>query len=128
MTISGSTILGFAVDDAHIRSDIAGGWVMVKAKSCTPDAILTAIRNGSFYSSQGPEIKSIVIRGREIKITCSPVTRINFITNRYSGCSFSTAVKNLTNAVWTAPQGKRYVRIELISASGKMAWSNPIFF
>lgn len=125
---AGHRILGFAVDDAHRRSDIAAGWIMVKARNCTPDAILLAIRNGSFYSSQGPEIKAIVIRGREIKIACSPVMRINFITNRHEGCSFSNAVESLTNAAWTAPQGKRYVRIELVRASGKMAWSNPIFF
>ncbi|MCX6991969.1 MAG: CehA/McbA family metallohydrolase [Kiritimatiellaeota bacterium] len=125
---AGHRVLGFAVDDAHARSDIAGGWIMVKARNCTPATILSAIRNGSFYSSQGPEIKSIVIRGREIKVTCSPVARINFITNRNEGCSISTAMKSLTNAVWTAPKGKRYVRIELVSASGKMAWSNPIFF
>ena len=125
---AGHRMLGFAVDDAHLRSDIAGGWIMVKALNRTPAAILSAIRNGSFYSSQGPEIQSIVIRGREINVACSPVMRINFITNRYEGCSFSTAVESLTNAVWTVPPGKRYVRIELVGASRKMAWSNPIFF
>jgi len=123
---AGHRILGFAVDDAHSRSDIAGGWIMVKARNRTPEAILAAIRNGSFYSSQGPVIKAIVIRGREIKITCSPVKRINFITNRSSGRSFSTVVESLTKAVWTAPS--RYVRIELVSATGARAWSNPMFF
>jgi len=125
---AGHRILGFAVDDAHHRPDIAGGWIIIKARNRTPDAILSAIRNGSFYSSQGPEIKSIVIRGREIKVTCSPVTRINFIANRSSGSSISAATPRLKEAVWTVPQGKTYARIELVSASGKMAWSNPIFF
>jgi len=125
---AGHRILGFAVDDTHHASHIAGGWIMVKAKSCTPGAILSAIRSGDFYSSQGPEIKAIVIRGREIKIACSPVTRINFITNRYQGCSMAATAKSLTHAAWTAPKGKRYVRIELVNASGKMAWSNPVFF
>jgi hypothetical protein len=74
---AGHRVLGFAVDDAHRCSDIAAGWIMVKARNHTPDAILSAIRNGSFYSSQGPEIKSIVIRGRKIKVACSPVMRIN---------------------------------------------------
>jgi len=125
---AGHRILGFAVDDAHLRSDIAGGWIMVKAVNRTPDAILTAIRNGNFYSSQGPEIKSIVIRGREIKVTCSPVTRINFITNRSSGCSIFAATPKLKEAVGTVPKGNTYARIELVGASGKIAWSNPIYF
>jgi len=125
---AGHRILGFAVDDAHLRSDIAGGWIMVKAGSCAPDAILSAIRHGNFYSSQGPEIKSIGIRGRKIKITCSPVTRINFITNRSSGCSISAATPKLKEAAWTVPKGNTYARIEVVSASGKIAWSNPIYF
>ena len=125
---AGHRILGFAADDAHLRSDIAGGWIMVKARNRTPETILSAIRNGSFYSSQGPEIKAIVIRGREIKVACSPVTRINFITNRASGSSISAATPRLKEAVWTVPKGNTYARIELVGTSGKMAWSNPIFF
>jgi len=125
---AGHRIVGFAVDDTHNTSNIASGWIVVKAKARTPDAILAAIRKGHFYSSQGPEIKSIVIRGREIKTACSPVMRINFITNGWEGRSIFAAVEGLTEAVWTVPQGKRYVRIEFVSASGKIAWSNPIFF
>jgi len=125
---AGHRILGFAVDDAHLRSDIAGGWIMVKARNRTPESILSAIRSGSFYSSQGPEIKSIVIRSREIKITCSPVARINFITNRASGSSISAATPQLKEATWTVPKGNTYARIELVGVGGKIAWSNPIFF
>ncbi|MFH1477900.1 MAG: CehA/McbA family metallohydrolase [Verrucomicrobiota bacterium] len=125
---AGHRMLGFAVDDAHSRSDIAGGWIMVKAGTCTPAAILAAIRNGSFYSTQGPEFKTIAICGREIKVVCSPVMRINFIANRSNGCSIFAATPRLKQALWTVPQGNTYARIELIGASGKMAWSNPIFF
>ena len=125
---AGHRISGFAVDDAHLRSDIAGGWIMVKAGNRTPGTILAAIRNGSFYSSQGPAIKSIVIRGREIKVACSPVRRINFITNRSGGSSISAATPRLKEAVWTVPKGKTYARIELVDVFGKVAWSNPIFF
>ena len=125
---AGHRMLGLAVDDAHLRSDIAGGWIMVKAKNRTPEAILAAIRKGSFYSSQGPEIKAIVIRGREIKVACSPVMRVNFITNRSRGHSIVTATRRIKEAVWTVPGGNTYARVELVGALGKMAWSNPIFF
>lgn len=125
---AGHHILGFAADDAHRRSDIAAGWIMVKAGNRTADAILAAIRNGSFYSSQGPEIKSITTRGREIKVTCSPVMRINFIVNRSGGCRIFAATPRLKEAVWTVPEGNTYARIEVVGASGKIAWSNPIFF
>jgi len=125
---AGHRIFGLAVDDAHIHSDIAGGWIVVKAKNGSPDAILSAIRRGNFYSSQGPELKSIVTHGREIKVACSPVARINFISNRASGSSICAATQKLQEAVWTAPEGNTYARIELVDASGKTAWSNPIYF
>lgn len=125
---AGHRILGFAVDDTHNATHIAGGWIMVKARNRNPETILTAIRNGRFYSSQGPEIKSIGIRGREIKVTCSPVMRINFITNRSKGCSIFAAAPKLKEAIWTVPKGSTYARIELVSVFGKIAWSNPIFF
>jgi len=125
---AGHRILGFAVDDTHNATHIAGGWIMVKARSRAPEAILSAIRNGSFYSSQGPEIKFIAVRGREIKVACSPVMRVNFITNRTNGCSIFAATPRLKEAVWTVPKGNTYARIELVSVFGKIAWSNPIFF
>lgn len=125
---AGHRILGFAVDDTHIHSDIAGGWIMVKTREQTPNAILTAIRKGHFYSSQGPEIRSITTRRRKIKVACSPVRRVNFITNRASGCSIFATTARLKEAVWTVPQSSSYVRVEIVNASGKTAWSNPIFF
>jgi len=124
---AGHRLLGFAVDDTHRPGDIAGGWIMVKARNRSPDAILAAIRNGNFYSSQGPEFKSITVSRREIKIACSPVMRINFITNRSGGCSIFAAAPKMREAVWTVPKGNTYVRIELVSVFGKIAWSNPIY-
>ncbi|MDD5676559.1 MAG: CehA/McbA family metallohydrolase [Kiritimatiellae bacterium] len=125
---AGQHVLGFAADDTHNAAHIAGGWIMVKARNRTPAAIMAAIRSGRFYSSQGPAFKAIAVRGREIKVACLPVMRINFITNRYRGCSLSAGIDNLTIAAWNAPQGISYVRIELVSATGKRAWSNPIYF
>ncbi len=125
---AGHRILGLAVDDTHNAGHVAGGWIMVKAASRSPEAILSAIRKGNFYSSQGPEIKSIVVSGREVRINCSPVGRVNFISNRSDGCTISAAIDSLTSAVWTAPRGKRYVRIEIVSTTGKTAWSNPVYF
>ena len=125
---AGHHILGFAVDDTHQNSHIAGGWIMVKAENRSSAAILTAIRNGNFYSSQGPEISSIKIRGREIKVACSPAMRINFIANRSGGCSLRASAAKLEKAVWDVPRGVAYVRVEIVSGSGKIAWSNPVYF
>jgi len=125
---AGHRVLGFAVDDTHHRVNIAGGWIMVKSKSLSQNAILAAIKAGNFYSSQGPVIKSVSAAGRDLKVRCSPSARINFISNRSFGHSCFAAKKPLQEAAWTAPQHVRYVRIEVIDKRGKTAWSNPLFF
>lgn len=126
---AGHRISGFAVDDMHGPSHIAQGWIMVKARERTPAAVLAAIRQGSFYSSQGPVIKSISIRRRKLTVSCSPAKRVNFIRNR-SGGSCRFASKTLfTKAFYDFPRAAcGYVRVEVVDAAGKIAWSNPIFF
>ena len=65
VTIEGRRILGYAADDAHFngRPDHFGGWVMVRAEALTPEALLEALKDGQFYSSQGPTIEHVG-RGR----------------------------------------------------------------
>lgn len=123
---AGHHVLGFAVDDTHNISDIGGGWIMAKTDEISPKAILEAICAGHFYSTQGPEIKSITMAGDKISVACSPCERINFISNPCrGGCLFSSRGP-LTGAHWPIPGEIGYVRIEVVDFSGKTAWSNPI--
>ncbi len=76
--LRGRRHLTIAVDDAHftVRPDGFGGWVNVRAETLEPGALLTALKAGDFYSSQGPELHDVAIDGDQIRITCSPVTSI----------------------------------------------------
>ena len=47
-------VLGVA--DAKVAMAAFGGWVMVKADSNDPDALVEALKSGAYYSSQGPQI------------------------------------------------------------------------
>ncbi len=125
---AGHQLAGFAVDDTHGAANIGRGWIMVKAKTCTAGAVMNAIRRGCFYATQGPEIKDITVRGRKIEITCSPARRINFICNRYNGCTLGTTGRLLTTAAWEVYKGPTYVRVEIVDRQGRTAWSNPVFF
>jgi hypothetical protein len=63
-------VLGFATDDSHFvpgQQYWKGGWIMVNSASCTREEILYNIRHGNFYSSQGPEFKTI--EGRQARHT-----------------------------------------------------------
>lgn len=130
LLVRGKKLFGFAVDDAHERIvDYCGGWVMVKAQELTKDAICSALKQGLFYSSTGPEIYKLEIRDKKAYIECSPVSRINCMCNGWTG--WTIWPKNgdtMTSAEFPIRDNVRYLRIECIDNSGKIAWSNPFYF
>jgi hypothetical protein len=66
---------GIAVDDAHdyraLDSKHANpfrGWVRVRAKSLSADAIVEAMERGDFYGSSGVELDEILVDGEELSL------------------------------------------------------------
>ncbi len=124
----GKRLWGFAVDDAHWRTDDGfKGWIMVKAVELTKPAIVDAIEKGYFYSSCGPWIYNIELDDRHISVKCSAVKKINFVCNTHRGKSFQAKDEILTFAEHTLKGDEKYVRIECIDGEGNIAWSNPLF-
>lgn len=127
----GRRYFAHAADDfhnLHYRRDFAMGWVHVKAETLEPDALLTALKNGHFYSSTGPQINDIQIEpGKKIYIRCSPVESI-FVTGilaraaRNHGHNLIEAELDISNL--RSP----YCRVIVRDAYGRRAWSNPIWF
>ncbi len=73
----GHRLTAYAADDAHFRVDDGfGGWVMVKAESNEPEALLAALKAGHFYSSQGPRLDDFRVAGGEAHVECSPVVNV----------------------------------------------------
>ena len=117
-----------ATDDAHFSEpDHFGGWVMVKAGENTPDALLAALKAGHFYSTQGPEIRDIRIEGDIAIVECSSAASVIAIgqgtgAKAVHGQSMTRAevpLARLNNSPW--------LRIAVVDAAGKRAWSNPIW-
>jgi hypothetical protein len=127
LSSGGRRLSCYAVDDAHFHKlDSFGGWMMVKAEANEPDAIISAMKAGDYYSTQGPEIKSITIEGDEIVVRSSPVCSIAVLgrgcrSPRLSGGQFTRFRTPL------APFRDSWFRVALIGADGKRAWSNPVW-
>nr|MDQ3044779.1 phosphotransferase [Chloroflexota bacterium] len=118
----------FAADDAHFgeRADRFGGWVMVRAQSLEPDALVAALKAGHFYSSTGPTIEAITIDRERIRIACSPAARI-LLGGRGSTCRWLHG-EDLTHASFPlGPFAGAFCRVTIVDAAGKRAWSNPIW-
>lgn len=117
-----------ATDDAHFTEpDHFGGWVMVKATENDPDALLQALKAGEFYSTQGPEIRNIVVSDTEIVVECSAAVSI-IVQGRGNT---ARAIHGLSMTRGALPiermRDRSYLRITVIDAAGRRAWSNPIW-
>lgn len=128
-------LTAFATDDAHFKTpDHFGGWVHVKAESLDPDVLLDALKAGRFYSSQGPQIHGIAIDGKDIQIATSPVDTITVICGNSrslvrNGRAITDAAFDLSKLEkgWLLNWKSPWFRVVAIDASGRRAWSNPIW-
>ena len=122
-------VFGFASDDTHRADDLFGGWICVKARTRSIQDIFTAIISGQFYSSSGPAIMDFGTNGEEVYLSCSDCREIHFVSYPPRGKSFFAPDGHTINeAAYVRKGNEKYVRAECIDASGRIAWSNPIFF
>lgn len=117
-----------ATDDAHFSEpDHFGGWVMVKAQENTPEALLEALKQGEYYSSQGPAIHALHLDDRTIRVECSAAAA--FIVQGHGSAAVAQHGSSMTRA--EIPLGRfensPWIRATVVDAAGKKAWSNPIW-
>lgn len=121
-----------AVDDTHYepnRDDFARGWVYVKSESLTPDALVTALKAGHYYSSTGAQLHHIDITpDKKVRVTCSPaeaiqVTGYGAWVERVSGHGLTYHEFDISK--W---RNLSYCRVTVINREGGRAWSNPVWF
>jgi len=149
-SVTGRHLTTYAADDAHFvtQTDCFGAWVQVRAETFTPEVLLASLKAGHYYSSEGPEIQYIGIEDNSIAITV-PTDCSICVTGPHSGGPFHS-----TDAPTTATASKihgqqgivhhsdngfvtvtfpldtligPYCRVTITNATGKRAWSNPIW-
>ena len=88
---SGVLLYGIAVDDAHHFKDLGNpnlagpgrGWVVVRAATLAPRAMLAAMERGDFYASTGVELSDYQATATSMTVTVKKTTfakyRIQFI-------------------------------------------------
>ena len=123
--------LAFAADDTHLRvtePGWKGGWIMVNAAECTPQAILRAIRQGKFYSTQGPLFEQIAYQDGQVHVQTSPVQFIRLVGPAWNGTRVgSFDGKLFTQAAFTVPQDWEYAYLEIEDSCGRHAWTNTLW-
>ena len=125
----GCCVNAYAADDAHLREgapDAFGGWVQVRSESLEPEAILTALKAGRYYSSQGPEIHAVEVGEGGMIVACSPAPAV-FLGGR--GTARARVLgKGITECeLPLAPFVGSHFRVTVVDAVGKRAWTNPVW-
>lgn len=117
-----------ATDDAHFSEpDHFGGWVMVKSGENSPEALLAALKAGRFYASQGPELRDVVVEPGRVVVESSAVVSVivqgaGVAAKGVHGHAMTRTEVSLTGRLAGSP----WLRVSVIDAAGKRAWSNPV--
>ncbi len=131
LSAGGNRYLACATDDAHFepnREDVHMGWVQVKVESLEPDALLTALKAGHYYSSTGPAIYDVELTpGDKVVVTCSPADRI-YVTGLASRAVSLRGEGMLGGELSLQNFSSPFARITVRDRHGKAAWTNPFWF
>jgi hypothetical protein len=126
MAVNGLRPRIFASDDVHFyKEDLFGGWIMVNSRSLDEKEIMNNIREGRFYSSQGPEIKQIEIKKDRIFVETSPVKEIIFLTDTLYCADrvIRSGSGKIKRGEYRIKDTDSFVRIEIRDENCKKAWS-----
>ncbi|MFI5696844.1 CehA/McbA family metallohydrolase [Kribbella sp. NPDC051586] len=124
----GHRLTTYAADDAHLQPKDpppCRAWVHVRAETLAPDALLTALKAGHFYSSTGPELYAVRIEGERIVVRCSPATKI-LLSGGKPGAEFAQGIDLTEGSLPLAMFRGTHCRVTVEDAGGGRAWTNPI--
>ena len=88
---------------------------MVKAPENTPEALLAALKDGAFYSTQGPELRDVRIEDKKVVVDSSAVASVivqgaGTAATAVHGESLTTAriaLSRFANSDWIRGDGDR---------------------
>ena len=135
----GVLLFGVASDDAHkFRPDQledfeatrpGGGWVMVRADTLTPAAIIGAMRRGDFYATTGVLLADHAATPRELRVRiqkpANPRDDRRFVTRFVGRGGRTLATVAGLEARYTVRGDEGYVRAVIMDSNGRRAWTQP---
>ena len=133
MLRGGKRIFCLAADDnhnTHYFNDSYGGFTMIKAEGLNYESVFTALKNGDFYASEGPEIHDLYIEDGIVTVKCSPAASVNFSTSSRRGKNViptESAPELITSASYRIAHDEKYFRVTVTTPDGKRAYTRAYF-
>jgi hypothetical protein len=145
----GMVFAPFGTDDAHYgATDLNDGWTMVRAADRTREAVVTALRAGDVYASNGPSIIDVQRDGDAVEVVVSSSRAVWLHGGWEDGIGLSAGDRARTDQGrilerdddgsltrvrfepgendWPAERAQRWWRVVTEDASGRRAWSNVV--
>jgi hypothetical protein len=139
----GASLQGLATDDSHHPGYDSGfAWTMVHAAERSHEAVLEALRAGSFYGSTGPTIESVELDGNAVVVRSSPAQSVTLVSSRHRGAranagrlgypNGSTILERDSAGLITAcrlekPPLAPFGRVVVSDTRACRAWTNPLW-
>jgi len=130
----GIKIYGVATDDTHNYTDFTRfqanpgrGWIMVKAKELTSEAITNSLINGNFYISSGVSLENIIITKNEITVHIKQRSNFKYKT-KFIGKNGEILKRDYSLKPSYKFKGTElYIRAKTYSSAGFFACTQPVF-
>jgi len=126
---------GVASDDAHhfigeftpARSNPGSGWIMVKAKELSTEAIIKSIEQGKFYATLGVTLQDVRVTDDKYMVEVNPYKDAAY-TITFIGKDGQTLQESYgTKAEYIFKGHELYVRARIFESSGRIACTQPVF-
>ncbi len=117
-----------ASDDSHFYTgDHCSASVWVNTDKLSEESILSALKEGKFYASEGPRFQSIEVENGFIRVRTSPVSLVRFMSDSFYVEGRRCIINNCASSVvYEIKPSDTYVRIEAVDKNGRRAWSQYI--
>jgi hypothetical protein len=139
----GRPLQGLATDDSHHPGYDSGfAWTMVRAAERSQEAVLDALRRGSFYGSTGPRIEAVEVDGDAVEVRCSPAQSVTLVSSRHRGARANAgrlgypngsrilardADGLITAVLLEKPPLAPFGRVVVSDTQARRAWTNPLW-
>jgi hypothetical protein len=132
----GVRLFGLAVDDTHDfkawssrHCNPGRGWIMVRSRYLTREAIRRAFETGEFYASTGVTLDNVWCLGKTVRVRIRPeADEATLYTTTFIGDGGRILAQEtgLESSYAFTPRD-RYVRVRVMSSIAEYAWSQPFF-
>lgn len=128
-------LFGVVSDDAHDyvgeftadKSPPGTGWIMVRAKELTAEAIIVSLEMGDFYGTNGVRLKDVIIADDEYALEIEPIGDAKYTTQFIGKDGKILKEDHNLKATYKFNGDEMYVRAKVICSSGDFAITQPVF-